>query len=279
MYIIMKAIIIITYTANYGWSTIINAYNSIRSLDNKIKIIIVNNFNEPCHSSFFSDSNCKYLVNLENTYELGAIKLALYSNPDIEYFYIIHDSCLLKNEIPEFTNDMIFWKTTILDISPAADIIQKWCSLYFPDIKYNDTNAFMCQGLMGYFSKKLLHSIFEYGLKYINVSTKIEAVASEGMFGILLKRFCPTILSYYPYKLVDYITNKREYKAIIKLAGGKMGTIPSRFIRINIDNNSIAHPSYRFIFKFNNNTYNSLESCLATNQDKKGLILFEYLMY
>jgi hypothetical protein len=273
----MKAIVLISYTAHYGWTAIINAYNSIRSLNNTVKIIIVNNFNEPVHPSLSSDSNCTYLINLENTYELGAIKLALYSNPECDNFYIIHDSCLFKNEIPEFNDNIIFWKTSILDIAPATDIIKNWCSLYFPDIKYNDKNAYICQGLMGYFSRELLHSIFEYGLKQVKVSTKIEAVASEGMFGLLLRKFCPSISSYYQYKLADYVSNIREPSAIIKLAGGKNGIIPSRFMNIQIDTNSIAHPCYEFIFAFKNIKYNSLNACLASNIDKKDLILFEYL--
>lgn len=274
----MKAIVIISYSANYGWNSIINCYNSIRNIDKNIIIIIVNNYNEPPNTCFINDFNCRYFTNSENSYELGAIKLALYYNPDIEYFYIVHDSCIFKNNIPFFTTNTIFWKTTIMDISPAIDIIKNWCNNYFPYIQFNNPNAIMCQGLMGYFSKNILLEMFNKGLNKIKVTSKIEAVASEGMFGILLMLIDSNISSYYKYKLNTYISNNAPFDSIIKLAGGKDGFNRSYFFNIFVDNNSIAHTSYKFNFTYNNNKYDSLENCLINNTvDKKDNIIFEYL--
>ena len=94
-----QAFIIIGYTGKYGWNTIIDCINSIRKYNNTIPIILVNNFNEPCLDLFLSDNNIRYLINEDNTYELGAIKKVIYNTNDIDYYYIIHDSCKILDTI------------------------------------------------------------------------------------------------------------------------------------------------------------------------------------
>ena len=133
----------------------------------------------------------------------------------------------------------------------------------------------MCQGLMGYFNHNLLLSIFENGLKYITVHNKLEAVASEGMFGMLLKYYCPSITSYYSNKLDDYITNKIPYLFIQKLVGRKDGTY-SYSNDLVIKSSSIAHPSCLFLFKYNDKIYNSLQSALSENTLDRSILLEYY---
>jgi len=270
----IKAILIISYSANYGWNSIENSYRSIRVIDKDIVIIIVNNYNEnlPQNSCIQNDTNVRYMTNENNTYELGAIKKAVYENTDITHFYIIHDSCIFKNNIPDFHNDeVIFWKTSIFEISPVLSTIKSWCETYFPDIKFDDPSYIMCQGLMGHFSRNLLITLFEYGLQYVTVSTKLQAVASEGILGILLIKFCPTIKFYYSNKLDDYICNRVSYDSIIKYAGGKCGIYIPRFL--HVDTNSCAHPDYPFEFTYHDKQYQSLNKCLDVNHDKLNVLL------
>lgn len=274
----MKAIVIISYTGNYGWKSIIDCYNSIRNIDRNITIIIVNNYNESLNQQLVNDTNLRYVINENNGYELGSIKIALYSNPDISNFYIVHDSCLFENKIPDFNNDTIFWKTTILDIAPVMPIINNWINTYFPDININDSSKFMCQGLMGYFSRELLCDAMEYGLKHITITSKLEAVASEGIFGIILDKLKPDITNFYNYKLDDYITGEQPYSFIIKLAGGKSSGSNYITPTIFIYNEHPAHPTYKFPFLYNNTPYDSLEHCIQSNQHhNKETITMNYL--
>lgn len=271
-----KAILIISYSAHYGWNNIEKTYNSIRAIHKDMLIIIVNNYNEllPQNSGLRHDTNIRYMINENNTYELGAIKKAVYENEDITHFYIIHDSCLFRDNIPDFHDDeVIFWKTTIFDISPVSAIIKRWCESYFPDIKFDDPSYIMCQGLMGHFSRKLLITLFEYGLKHITVTTKSQAVASEGILGILLTNLCPHIKFYYSNRLADYIHYGIPYDCIIKNAGGKAGMVePYPFI-LHVTTNSCAHPDYPFEFTYHDTVYHSLNECLTTNHDKNDVFL------
>jgi hypothetical protein len=272
---VSNAIVIISYTGHYGWSSIINCYQSIRNLDNNITIIIVNNYIEELPTSLRNDNNLRYIPQA-NQFELGSIKTALNNNPDIDNFYIVHDSCLFQHSIPEYKEDTIFWKTTIFDISPVMSIIQQWCTEYFPDIIFNDPNSIMCQGLMGYFSRDTLHKAMEYGLKNIQITYKSEAVASEGMFGIILRKINPSISSYYPYKLDTYITGKAPYGSIIKLAGGKNGGTKTNMFHLSIPKGHYAHPSHSFSFEYCHTIYPSLEECVRLQGDHKDTAVMEY---
>lgn len=271
-----NAIIIISYTGVYGWKYIIDCYNSIRNIDKNILVIIVNNYKESLHHYFNNDINLRYIVNETNAFELGSIKTALYSNPDIDYFYIVHDSCIF-NSIIDFTNDTIFWKTTIMDISPVMHIISKWCDSYFPGITYNDPTQFMCQGLMGYISRTTLLQTMEYGLKYINVTCKSEAVASEGMFGIILHKINPNICTHYNYKLNTYIIGEQPFDFLVKLAAGKNGGTPYFGFNLHISTGNSAHPSAHMHFIYNNIEYDSLHQCIEHNEhNKKDAVISFY---
>jgi hypothetical protein len=171
----MKAFLIMGYS-EYGWGPILNCYVSIRKYDKTTTIIIVNDKDEQLHDDLKKESNLRYKTNKTAGFELGCIKNAVYSYLDIDHFFIIQDSCEFIDNIPEFVKDTMFFNTTILDIAPALDEVKLWCELYFPDITYNNIDNVMCQGLIGYFSRELLLKIFEYGLKYINIKYKHEAV-------------------------------------------------------------------------------------------------------
>ena len=271
-----KAILIISYSASYGWNKINETYHSIRAINKDIIIILVNNHNEPLpqNSMLQHDTNLRYMINENNTYELGALKKAVYDNADITHFYIIHDTCAFKDTIPDFDHDeVIFWKTTIFDISPIIHIIKRWCEAYFPKIVFNDPSYIMCQGLMGHFSRDLLVTLFEYGLRHITVTTKSQAVASEGILGILLTNLCPHIKFYYSNRLDDYICHRVPYDCIIKNPGGKIGKLEPSPSILHITTDSCAHPDYLFEFTYCNKVYHSLNECLSANDDKNDVLL------
>jgi len=144
----------------------------------------------------------------------------------------------------------------------------------YKDIVYNKITNVICQGLKGYFKRKLLIKIFEYGLKYIHINYKIEAVASEGMFGILLCYFNENIDTYHKYNEHEYILNNQPYDFIIKYYGGR-GPCYSLTDFI-IPKDSVCHPEYKYSFGYNNNTYNSLFECIQKNENDKINIVFQY---
>jgi hypothetical protein len=212
----MKAYVIITFSES-GWGRLFNCYNSLRNYDNITTVIIVNNSNQDLHNGLVNDTTIRYVKNIENGFELNAIKQALYTFDDITQYFIIHDSCEFLDYIPSFKNDTIFFKTTLTDISPVLDEVKIWCDTFFPDVIYNDIHNIMCQGLMGCFSRDTLINVFEYGLNKITINYKHEAVASEGLFGILLQKINPEIETYYEYPVNDYIINKHQWKFLKKM--------------------------------------------------------------
>jgi len=271
-----QAVVVISYTGTYGWNTVIECIHSIRKYNETITIIIVNNYNEPCIASLLQDTNIRYIVNESNTYELGAIKKVISSTHDIDYYYMIHDSCRILNDMIDFkdTNTM-FWKTSIQDIAPVLHIVRRWSELHFKSIVYNDIQNVLCQGLMGYFSHTLLKNMIDDGLQYIDIHNKLEAVASEGLFGILLKKYCPTIISYYSNKLDDYISNRSSHLFLQKLSGGK-NPQPIGYTSLQINVTSIAHPNYSYLFTYHNITYESLQSALSIHKLDKRILLEYY---
>lgn len=262
----MKAILVIVYTGKYGWNIVIDGYHSIRKHNKDILIIMVNNFNEALHPVLSSDTNVRYFTNSENECELGAIRTGVYKNEDVTNFYVIHDSCRLLTDIPNFRDDqeVIFFKTTTMDVAPILHHVKLWCETYFPDIVHNDRKYFICQGLMGYFSRDLLLRALNYGLKNLTIRLKEEAVASEAIFGMVLYTLHPQIEIYYDYALTHYINGKYPWKFLQKISPGKNGT-PTYYYPLSIDKLSVAHPSYQYIFTYNNASYSSLNDCITKN--------------
>jgi hypothetical protein len=273
----MKAVLIITYTGVYGWKALEECYDSIRKHNAGVLIIIVNNYDEPLINSLISDTNIRYFINSDNTYELGAIKHAVTFNKDIDYFYIIHDSCVVNTRLPDFDKNMFFWKTSTFDIAPVLSIVKEWCKDFFPEIVYNDKNGHICQGLMGYFERALLMRCFEHGLSNITVTNKQEAVASEGMFGLVLKHFESCIDSYYKMPLWVYVEDHSKCDWLVKKAGGKCLThLPN--ISLHITKSKLSHPSHPFMFQFNNCQFNTLDECISlqTNENMKDKAVLHY---
>jgi hypothetical protein len=272
----MKAILMISYTGQYGWNHPIECYKTIRNYYDGL-IIIVNNFYEPIHSNFLNDKNIRYFTNTENLFELGAIKTGIYKNEDITHFLIIHDSCRIIDKIPDFNDEITFWKTTIMDISPAMNIVKDWCNELYPKIIYNDKNYKIFQGLMGHFSRKLLLDAFESGLNNLNIKTKLQAVASEGLFSIILSNYF-NIKQFYENKIDDYMTGKKKFDKFIKREQGGRGPSCSLFYKKEIDINSIAHPTFQHSFYFKKVLYNSLHSCIELNNEFHDEIVLEYYL-
>jgi hypothetical protein len=271
----MKAFLIIGYSG-HGWSYILNCYFSLRKYDNETTVIIINDKDEPLHEYLKNEVNLRYKTNKLSCFELGCIKNAVYSYADIEQFFIIHDSCVFIDSIPEFTKDIMFFESTLTDIAPSLDEIKQWCELYFPDIIYNKIDNIMCQGLMGCFSREMLLKVFEYGLKYVNVKYKHEAVSSEGLFGIMLKQFNPNIETYHPYKINEYITNTRQWLFLKKHAIGRGLCIPFDKMINTINKTDLHHPEQKRNFEYKGTTYDSLLSCIALNFDNIEEVVFKY---
>jgi dTDP-4-dehydrorhamnose reductase len=268
-----KAFLIMTFTL-HGWNSLLNCYNSIRKFDKNSIIIIVNNHNEDIHDSLKNENNVRYIRNIENNYELGAIKTGLYSYNDLDGYIVIQDSCEIINNIPDFNNDTIFFKTSIRDISPALDEVKMWCQEFFPEVVYNDMDNIMCQGLIGYFSRETLLKVFEYGLKNVNIQYKNQAVSSEGIFGILLVKINNNIDFYHKYKIDDYVTGKKNYEFIVKHIDGR-GSSPEFDIMI-INKNNKLHPTYKNIFIYKEKEYQSLLNCIESNLNEKEKVIFKY---
>jgi len=269
----MKAFLIMGYSER-GWGPILNCYVSLRKYDKTTTIIIVNDKDEPIHDYLKNEINLRYKTNKTSCFELGCIKNAVYSYPDIDQFFIIQDSCEFIDTIPEFTQDTMFFNTTILDIAPALDEVKQWCELYLPDITYNNIEHVMCQGLIGYFSRELLMKIFEYGLKYVNIQYKHQAVSSEGIFGIMLKHFNPNIDTYHPYKINDYVTNVRPWLFLKKHVMGRGLCV--QFKESLIKKTDIHHPEYKTDFYYKTKRYDSLLNCIKLNNNEIENIVFTY---
>ena len=262
----MIAFLIVAYTGS-GWDYLLNCINSIRNIYSDICIIVVNNHNDIIHPYLKNDINLRYFINEENSWELGGVRTGVYRNIDVTQFMIIQDGCSIINTIP-FINDkkeIILFKTPIRNIAPALGIIQEWCKLYFPDIIYNDISGTICEGLMGFFSRDLLLQGFEYGLKYINVTDKPEAVASEGMFGLVLSKLCKNIEGYYDCNLAEFIGNKDTNQFLFKIALSRNVRIWSKVQTFYVPLNNIGHPDSPFQFIYDNNTYSSLNDCISKN--------------
>ena len=271
----MKAYLIIGYSG-HGWNLILNCYFSLRKFDKTSIVIIINDVNEPLHEQLTKEQNLRYKTNETTSFELGCIKNAVYSYPDIDQFFIIHDSCEFIDTIPEFINDTFLFERSIADIAPALDEVKDWCEKYLPGVIYNDTNNTMCEGLMGIFSRKLLLEIFEFGLKYVNIQYKHEAVSSEGIFGILLKKFNNNIKVFHKYPREEYTQRRQSWVFIKKTVPGRGLCVQFDKINNNIYKGDIHHPETKRNFVYNNVTYDSLLSCIVLNFDDIEEVVFKY---
>ena len=184
----MRAFVILAYSGDstYKWNIILNCYNSLRKFEPTALIIIVNNFSDSLHPSLSNDKNLRYNVNIENTWELGAIQTGFYQNQDVDQFFIVQDGITFVNNPPVFENDTMFWENEFRNIAPDLDTIRSWCENYFPQFtsQYALKTNRVCHGLMACLSKEILTAIMDIGLKNIRVTNKSEAVASEGVFGL-----------------------------------------------------------------------------------------------
>ena len=271
----MKAFLIIGYSGN-GWNFILNCYFSLRKYDKQTTVIIINDKNEPIHDYLKNEINLRYKTNETSCFELGCIKNAVYSYPDVDQFFIIHDSCEFINTIPDFTQDTFLFERSIFDIAPALDDAKEWCENYLPGIKYNDVKNTMCEGLMGVFSRKLLLEIFEFGLKHVNIQYKHQAVSSEGIFGILLKKFNNNIEVFHKYPREEYTQRRQPWTFFKKTVPGRGLCVQFDKIVNNVNKTDLHHPEQKRSFEYKGTTYDSLLSCIALNFDNIEEVVFKY---
>lgn len=275
---IMKAYVIICYTGGKKqeekWKLCEKCYSSIREHDSISTIIIVNNYQEKECPFLQKDKNLRYFINEENLWELGAIYKAVKENLDVQEFFILQESSFLLNKPPSFEKDIIFWRETFRNIAPALNIVKKWCDLYFPSLTYNSLTNKMCQCLMGFFRRETLEKAFDFGLSKIRVTNKLEAVASEGLFGMVLDKVLENIEVYHQYAVGEYMVGHQPWGFIKKIPNGYISGLPNSTrdsgINIFIRKDSICHPFKIFPFIYKGLKYESLYICIKELIEKQA---------
>lgn len=280
-----KAYLIISYTKNehHGWNPLLNCWKSLRMFEPNELIIVVNNYPHPIHPDIAEDKNLRYHMNTENFWELGAIQTAFFNNPDVDTFFILQDSTLIVNKPPTFETDIVFWYNEFRGIAPVLDRIRTWCKTHFPQLeeKYADRKNKMCPALMGCFTRKTLQALMSMGLQDIRVKDKGEAVASEGLLGLLLFSYKPDIEIYNktgPSKVCGIENNPSQYEFLKKIPMGRIsGEGNSLYAHqppyiCSID--SITHPATLFEFEVKGIKYNSLLDAIKQNPQENYLSIF-----
>lgn len=173
-----SAILLLAYSLNNDFLP--RCIASIRKFHPVLPICIVDRHNG---NYVPSDSNIRYHYAGQNGYELGNIIAGVKHYTEWDNFLIMHDACFIIAPIPELPQDSALFVTSKFDIAPALGIVKHWLSKLDIESKMFDSEWNICQGLMGYFSRGLLQKLIDIGLDRIKVTTKIEAVASEGLLG------------------------------------------------------------------------------------------------
>ena len=281
----MRAFVILAYSGDstYKWNIILNCYNSLRKFEPTALIIIVNNFSDSLHPSLSNDKNLRYNVNIENTWELGAIQTGFYQNQDVDQFFIVQDGITFVNNPPVFENDTMFWENEFRNIAPDLDTIRSWCENYFPQFtsQYALKTNRVCHGLMACLSKEILTAIMDIGLKNIRVTNKSEAVASEGVFGFLLRIVKPDIPFYNNAgddPNAGYKNDPSKYEFMTKKAYGRISGIgnsrhpenPVFYSALG----SLTHPLTPHSFHTEGVIYSSLGDALSRNPSNKYHSIF-----
>lgn len=281
----MRAFVILAYSgeSTHKWNIILNCYNSLRKFEPTALVIIVNNFSDSLHPSLLNDKNLRYNVNIENTWELGAIQTGFYQNQDVDQFFIVQDGITFVNKPPIFENDTMFWENEFRNIAPDLDTIRSWCENYFPQLtsQYALKTNRVCHGLMACLSKETLTAIMDIGLKNIRVTNKSDAVASEGVFGFLLRIVKPDIpfynnAGYDPnagYKndpsKYEFMT-KKAYGRISGLGNSRHSENPNFYSAVG----SLTHPLTPHSFHAEGVLYTSLGDALSKNPFNKYHSIF-----
>ena len=209
------AILIIAYTN--GNNLLQQCIESIRKHNPDTQICIVD-----AHPGTYipTDQKIRYHCSGFNGYELGSLASGVKFYQDVQRFLVIHDSCLIHDVISVPEKNQILFTAPKFDIAPALGIVRNWLRDIRVDSGKFSEDWHICQGLMGFFSRDVLENIFSTGLEQVRVSSKIEAVASEGIFGFLLYCLYPEITSEHS-RIYDYISSCKAWKWISKIAVGR----------------------------------------------------------
>lgn len=279
-----RAYTILGYSGSgYGWAPILNCYQSLRTFEPDTLVILVNNYNDPIHPLLENEKNLRYFANQENFWELGAIQTAYAKNPDVDVFFMVHDTVTFIGKPPQFEDDIMFWENEFRNIAPELDTIKLWCEQYFPQYtnQYNLASHRVCHGLMACLTKSTLDAIMDIGLKHIRVRNKAEAVASEGILGFLLRIYKPSIRFYNEAGAcpnLGYKNDPAKFQFMVKKALGRISGVgnsvysnqPTFIAKMG----SVAHPETPFSFQAEGVLYSSLAEAIARNHESKYHSIF-----
>ncbi len=189
----MKTMIVIP-CKNTGQRRIVNCIKSIRESGNSDSICVVDS-NSP-DKSYFSEIEQYGVVveDIENKHHIdGAIWHCYEKYPDVEFFYILHDSMIVnKNLTPISKNDLTvfgFFEGLPFD----SDVQYNYSMSKIAEVGLDLTGVELSTlaGLFGttlYCKRTILDDLKRLGLNTILPTNKLEAQASERIWGIFLHK-------------------------------------------------------------------------------------------
>lgn len=263
----MKIAFLIICYSNHDFGTLNICVNSIRRFYKNTSICIIDN----CQTSnIYKGDNVLYHSNKENGRELGAIWKAYELYPDVDRFIIMHDSTMLINTIPVDieTNETLFfpfWRTEASGYSPVIPWVENKLETIGIKMEYNK-EWHSVSGCMCIIDRVLLSKLFYLKANTIIGYLKHEAVGTEILFGYLMKHILQKdVEPLHEFAFNDYYIGRYNSIWIKKFKGGQ-GITHIRIVDINKD--SVLHPSTPKKYQINDILYNSLYEGLKSNQNQ-----------
>jgi hypothetical protein len=223
----MKTMIIIT-CRNSNNNHITNCVKSIRDSDNKDIICIVDS--DSPDKSYFNQV-LEYDVIIEDinnqNYIDGAIWYCYEKYTDIDFFYVLHDSMIVNKILTPITdNDFtVFSYFEGLPFDSEQQLKYSIDMINSVNLDINDVQLNTLAGLFGtifFCKRKILEELKNLGLNKILPTNKLEACASERIWGIFLYKLGINIRLNYLRKFINQNTefdDKTNY--ITKIFGGR----------------------------------------------------------
>ena len=223
----MKTMIVIT-CRNSNINYITNCIKSIRNSGNNDIICVVDS-GSPDKSYF--NQIIEYDVIIEDinnqNYIDGAIWYCYEKYKDIDYFFILHDSMVVNENLTPITNNdfTVFSYFKGLPFDSEQQLKYSIDMINSVNLDINNIQLNTLAGLFGtsfYCKRKILDDLKELGLNRILPTNKLEACASERIWGIFLHKLGIDIRLNYLRTFINQNTefdNKTNY--ITKIFAGR----------------------------------------------------------
>ncbi len=234
--------------------------SSIRNFYDDVKVVIVDNYSGGPDINL--PGNTFYYKNENNSYEMGAIWYAIEKHPEVDRWVIIHDSCKFISEIPvDLQNDnnnfTPFWCDIPEHYAPTIPLLinhLKSIGIEYDDVKTEIWRS-VC-GLMCVIDKSLLSNLCDIGLDKIKPNSKIDAVCSEILFGLIITYINKeSMRPIHDNQISTYINKEKDWVFIEKYTGGLKAVDNGTYI---ISTGSILHPSNNFEYNYKDKSYSNL---------------------